>query len=189
MYFPHVLCSQYQCTYIHTVQLTSKLILACSEHVCVLQFLLWLESKHACDTKWAAHESTFVYCTWAIFVCCTWVIICVLHDSKKHASNASCAAHDLVFLCAAYKLTAIFCQRMIKAYNEKAPQQNVIKYMDTKKIIFCQVFTYPYFYRWHLYWTNWMPNTIIAQGLDSIDTNNLTHLVAQCDVCYTTKRN
>ena len=35
-------------------------------------------------------------------------------------------------------------QKMIKAYNKKAPQQNVIKHMDTKKIIFYQIFTYPY---------------------------------------------
>ena len=42
-----------------TVQLTSKLTL---EHTCVLQFLSRLKSKHTCDTKWAAYESTFVYC-------------------------------------------------------------------------------------------------------------------------------
>ena len=73
-----------------------------------------------------------------------WVIIRVLHDSKKYASNASCAAQESVFLCTACKLIALFCQRKIKAYNEKAPQQNVIKCLDMKKIIFCQVFTYPY---------------------------------------------
>ena len=76
------------------------------------------------------------------FMLRTRIIICVLHKSKKNASNALCAACKSVFLCAACKLTAIFCQRRIKAYNEKAPQQNVIKCMDTKKMIFCLVFTY-----------------------------------------------
>ena len=108
----------------------------CGEHVCVLQFLLCLESKHACDTKWAARELFFVYCTR--------VIIRVMHNSKKHASNALCAARELVFLCVACKLTAVFSQRRIKAYNEKALHQNMIKQVDIKKIIFCQVFTYPY---------------------------------------------
>ena len=106
------------------------------------------------------------------FVRCMRVIIRVLHISKKHASNALCPARESVFLCAACKLTVIFCQ----AYNKKAPQQNMIECMDTKK---SQVFTYPYF-RWHFYWTNWMPNMITAQGLDSTGINNLTHLVAQC---------
>ena len=32
--------------YLTTVQLTSKLTLACGEHACVLQFLSCLESKH-----------------------------------------------------------------------------------------------------------------------------------------------
>ena len=39
---------------------------------------------------------------------CTRVIICVLHDGKKHASNALCAARESVFLCAGCKLTANF---------------------------------------------------------------------------------
>ena len=75
------------------------------------------------------------------FVRCTQVIIRVMHNSNKHTSNASCTARKSVFLCAACKLTAVFCQRRIKSYNEKAPQQNVIKRIDTKKTIFCQVFT------------------------------------------------
>ena len=80
--------------YIYTVQLRSKLTLACGEHMCVLQFLSRLESKHACDTKWAARKSTFVYCTRAIFH--------ALHVSntlcsKKHMSNAlTCAAYASV---------------------------------------------------------------------------------------------
>ena len=113
------------------------------------------------------------------FVHCTWVIIFMMHDSKKHMSNALCATCDSVFLYAACKLIAVFCQRRIKAYNKKAPQQNVIKCVDTKKIIFCQVFMYPYS-TWHFHRTNWMPNTIMAQGLDSTGTNDLTCLVAQC---------
>ena len=118
-----------------TVQLMSKLTLACGEHACVLKFLSCLESKHVCDTKWAARGSTFVYCMR--------VIICVMHDSKKHASNASCAARKSVFLCAACKLTAVFCQRKIKAYNKKH-QAQCDKMREHEKIIFCQVFTYPY---------------------------------------------
>ena len=60
-------------------QLTSKLTLVCGEHACGPQFCQMTLSKHACDTKWAAHESTFVYYTQVIF--------CALH-----ASNISCAA-------------------------------------------------------------------------------------------------
>ena len=119
----------YVCTC--TVQLTFKLTLACSERACVLQFLLCQESKHACDMKWAACKSTFVYCTQLFFMRCTRVIICVMHNSKKHTSNTSCAARESVSLCVACKLTAVFCQKRIKAYNEKAPQQNVIKRVDT----------------------------------------------------------
>ena len=126
---------------------------------------------HASQLLCTVHELFFMHCMW--------VIIPVMHDSKKHASNASCAAHESVFLCATCKLTAVFCQRRIKAYNKKAPQQNMIKCVDMRKIIFCQVFTYPYS-RWHFYQTNWMPNTIMAQDLGSIDANNLTRLVAQC---------
>ena len=58
--------------------------------------------------KWAAHKSTFMYCMKAIFVCCTLVVIRVLHNSKKHVSNALCVAWESVFLCTVYKLTAIF---------------------------------------------------------------------------------
>ena len=94
-----------------------------------------------------------------------------MHDSKKHVSNALCAACESVFLCAACKLTAVFCQRRIKAYNEKAFQQNMIKCMDMKKIIFCQVFTYPGYSRCE---PAEVPNTIMAQGLGSTGTNNLT---------------
>ena len=106
------------------------------------------------------------------FMRCMRVIIHVMHNSKKHTSNALCAAHESVFLCAACKLIAMFCPRRIKAYNEKSAQQNMIKCVDIKKIIFCQVLTYPYT-RWRFHWTIWMPNMIMAQGLDSTRTNNL----------------
>ena len=126
------------------------------------------------------HASQLSCTTHKLFsVRCTRLIIHVMHDSKKHASNALCAARKSVFLCAACKLTAVFCQRRIKAYKEKAPQQKMIKRVDTKKIIFCQVSTYPYS-RWHFHRTNRMPNTIMAQGLGITGTNNLTRLVAQC---------
>ena len=70
------------------------------------------QSKLMCDTKWAACESTFVYCMQSI--------LHVLHDSKKHTSNTLCAAHKSVFLCAAHKLTGILCQKRIKPCNEMA---------------------------------------------------------------------
>ena len=47
-------------------------------------------------------------------------ILYLLHDSKMHASNTLCTARESVFLCAACKLTAILCERRIKAYNEMA---------------------------------------------------------------------
>ena len=130
---------------------------------------------HRRSVHWLQRLQIRVY---MYFTCaCTRIIIHVMHDSNKHASNASCAARESFFLCDACKLTAVFCQRRIKAYNEKASQQNMIKRVDTK--IFCQVFTYPYS-RWHFHRINWMTNTIMAQGLDSTGTNNLTCLVAQC---------
>ena len=67
-------------------------------------------------------------------------IFCVLHNNKKHVGQTSC---ELVFLHAARKSTAIFCQREIKAYNEMERKQNVRKHADTQKIALCQVFTYP----------------------------------------------
>ena len=53
--------------------------------------------QHACDTKWAAHESTFVYCKRAVFheLHVSNRVLCVLHNSKKHTSNTSCAARKL----------------------------------------------------------------------------------------------
>ena len=110
----------YNIVALYTVQLTSKLTLACDENVCVFQFLSCHKSKHTCNMKWAACKSTFVHCTRAIFVRCMQVIIRVMHNSKKHPSNASFVVRESVFLCAACKLTAVFCQRRIKAYNEKA---------------------------------------------------------------------
>ena len=75
-------------THIITVQPMSKSTFACGEHVCVLQFLSSLESKHVCDMKWAARESTFVYYMQAIFVRCTIirnmrVMLYVLHASQS----------------------------------------------------------------------------------------------------------
>ena len=54
------------------------------------------------------------------FECYMRFILRVLHDCKKHVSSILCAAHGSVFLCTAHKLTAILCQRRIKAYNEMA---------------------------------------------------------------------
>ena len=136
-------------------------------------------SQNTRVTQNGLHKSQ-LSCTVSELVCCTRVIICVLHDSMKSVSNASCAARKLVFLCTKCKLTAIFCHRRIKANKKKYPtQHNVIKHVDMKKIgIYLPVFqSTP---RWHFHWTNWMPSTIMAQGLDSTGTNDLTRLVAQC---------
>ena len=103
-----------------TVQLMFKLTLACGEHVCVLQFyrvlcqntrVTW-NGLHANQLLCTAHE--------LFFMLCMRMIICVMHDSKKHTSNASCVPRGSVSLRAACKLTAIFWQRRIKAYNKKA---------------------------------------------------------------------
>ena len=112
------------------------------------------------------------------FVRCTRVIICVMHDSKKHASNVLCAAHKAVFLCAACKLKPSFAREGSRHTKKKHPAK-CDKMCEHEEMIFCQAFTYPY-YRWHFHRTNWMPNTIMAHGLDSTGTNNLTRLVAQC---------
>ena len=127
-------------------------------NTCVFFNFCWAtQSKHACDTKWTAHKSTFVWYTRAIF--------CALH-----ASNNSCPASESVFLCAACKLTGYLPKK------DQGIQWNsmLAKHDKTRGHEFCQVFTYPY--------SNplWMPNTIIPQGLDSTRTNNLTRLVTQC---------
>ena len=82
-----------------TVQLISKLTLACTEQACVLQFLsshtcvkhVWHETGRACaifcalhasdicvlrDSSETAHESDFMCCTRVtLLVCCTWLIV------------------------------------------------------------------------------------------------------------------
>ena len=65
----------------------------------------------------------------------------MLHDRKTLTNNALCAACESVFLCAASKLTATFA-REGPGIQQKPPQQNVIKRMDTKKIISCQALFY-----------------------------------------------
>ena len=84
----------------HAVQLMLKLtvVWGVNAHL-FFNFLMWLKSKHAFYTKWTACESAFVYCMQAIFVCYMLVIIGMLHDSKKHVSNASCAVCESVFCC------------------------------------------------------------------------------------------
>ena len=119
---------------------------SCVVNTCVyFNFCRVTQSEHACDTKWAAHESTFVYCMSAIFRACMRVTnTSYTIDSKKHASNALCAACKSVFLCAVYKLAYIFCQRRIKAYNKiRGMLAEDDRTMDMKKIMFCQVFMPP----------------------------------------------
>ena len=45
----------------------------------------------------------------------------MLHDSKKHASKASCAARESVFLCAACKLTAILPEKDQGIHRKSTP--------------------------------------------------------------------
>ena len=132
---------------------------------------------------------------------CTQAIIDALHTS-----NASYAACESDFLCAACKLTAILYHWSIKTYNEKASQQSMITHVDTKKIIantsmylrtpmqstIKRVDTKKIIIQVRIYvplsnplWSDilsnqLMPNTIMAQGLYSTGTNNLIHLVTQC---------
>ena len=75
-------------TYVATVQLISKLTLACAEHACVLQFL-------SCRTrlKRVRHATG---CTRAIFRTLHASDICVLH-----ASQTLCVARESLFSCAA----------------------------------------------------------------------------------------
>ena len=89
----------YACMYAGTVQLTSKLTLACG-NTRVFYFCQVTQSELACDTRVnfrVEHASSISYAA---------------------RDPSSCAACELVFLCAAHKLTAILYQRRIKAYNE-----------------------------------------------------------------------
>ena len=70
-------------------------------------------------TNMQAHKQTRTH-VYFITPLCMRSILCLLHDSKMHASNTLCTARESVFLCAACKLTAILCERRIKAYNEMA---------------------------------------------------------------------
>ena len=75
------------------VWLTYQSTLVCDEHGCVFQF----SSSNSVKARVTRNGQTFVYCTRAIsFVCCTQAILCMLPDSKKHASNTLCTAHELL---------------------------------------------------------------------------------------------
>ena len=56
------------------VQLMSKLTLIALNTPVFFNICQVTQSAHACDIKWAAHESTFVHCARAIF--------CALHESN-----------------------------------------------------------------------------------------------------------
>ena len=133
---------------------------SCVMNTCVL-FNFYRDSSQNTRVTWDGLYASQLSCTACeiLFVCCMRVTIRVLHDSKKHASNASCATCESVFLCVACKLTAIFCQRRIKAYNKKVPQQNMIKCVNTKKI-FCQVFMYLYS---NPFWITFLSNQMNAK--------------------------
>ena len=100
--------------------------------------------------------------------------------AKKHVSNYCfiCCTRVSLHVCCMQVNSRLLPEKDQDIQRNSTPQ-NVIKHVNTKKIIFCQVSTYPYS-RQHFHWTNWMPNMIMAQGLNSTGTNNLTRLVAQC---------
>ena len=109
----------------YTVQFTSKLTLACGEHTCVLQFLSWCESKHECYTRMGCMQVNFCALHKSI--------IHVMQVSKKHASNASCAARELGFLCAACTYRPYLAREGSRHMTKKHPE-SLIKCMDMKKI-------------------------------------------------------
>ena len=126
------------------VQLTSKFTLACTKQGVFFNFcwVTWLNSRVTRYVLYASQTSCVALELY--FLCGTRPILCVLHSTKKHTSQTSCAACESAFLCAACKLTAILFQRRIREYNEMACKQNMIKCVDTQKIVFCQVFMYSY---------------------------------------------
>ena len=71
----------------------------------------------------AARKSDFVCYMQALF--CALSMQAIPHVLQKHMIQTSCAARESVFLCAAYKLTAVIRQRRIKTYNEMAHKQNI----------------------------------------------------------------
>ena len=98
-----------------TVQLTSRLTLACEDTHVLFYFCRVTQSELTCDARvdFPVEHASYICAVHEIH-------LRVLHNCKKHASNTSCAARETVFLCAAHKLTAIVYQRKIKAYNEMA---------------------------------------------------------------------
>ena len=79
------------------------------------------------------------------FMLCTRAILCVLHDSKKHMSQTSCAVSESpsCVLRASCLPSLASCIR-IKAYNEMAHKQNIRKHVDMQKIAFLKDFLYRY---------------------------------------------
>ena len=76
------------------------------------------------------------------FVRCIQVIICVLHDSKKHASNALCALRESVFLCTACKLHLL--PEKDQGIQQKSTPAKHDKTCEHEENNICQVFMYPY---------------------------------------------
>ena len=149
------------------VQLRSSLTLACSEHACVLQFLLSDSVKAR-----VRHEMD-----------CTRVYFCILHSSYRifhtlQASNTLCAAHKSVFLCAACNNSSPLSEKD-QGIQQNSMLVNMIKHVYTNSVKYMYPYSSPLWMTLH--WTNWMPNTIIAESLDSTSLIILyTSLVTQC---------
>ena len=93
-------------SYIHTVQLTSKLTLACGNTSVFFYFCRVIQSELACDMRVnfrVEHVSYiyFVHCMRPIFMCYTIV-------KSKQVIRTSCATRESVFLCAPHKLLPSF---------------------------------------------------------------------------------
>ena len=107
--------------------------------VCSSIFVEWL-IENSCVTRYALHmDHTLCVKHKPYFMQYMWAMLCVLHDSMKHASQTLCAAHEL---------TAILGQIRIKAYNEMSQKQNMIKCIDTENSILLSIYI-PLFQSWH----------------------------------------
>ena len=120
-------CTAHKLYFMHCTQAISYTLYT-SYILCTAHKLYFMHCTQAISyTLYTSYNNYFMHCTQAMYISCTahklylmhctWSTLCVLHDSKKHASNTSCTVHESVFLCAAHKLTAILCQGRIKVYN------------------------------------------------------------------------
>ena len=83
------------------------------------------QSTLACDMQVRLHARHESHISCAV---CKPYVLHVLHASQH--------SHVL------HVRTAILCQIRTKAYNGIACKQNMIKFVDMQKIVFCQIYTY-----------------------------------------------